>query len=105
MIPGPRTEYEQLSAAAAARVDATCDSFEQAWKAARKGGSTPQIASFVSECVEPERTVLVWELVALDRACRERFGLPVRAEDYQELGAAADPAWSSATDPGGPNGD
>jgi tetratricopeptide (TPR) repeat protein len=80
--------YEQLNPQEAARVDAVCDGFEQAWKAAHAGGTLPRLASFLSCCDGSERTVLLRELVALDRACRERYGLAVRPEDYQELGVA-----------------
>src|SRR5437879_6095620 len=86
------SEYEQLSPEQAARVDAACDGLERAWKAAQAGGTPPLIATYLESYPEPERSVLVQELVALDRACRHRYGVPIRPEDYQGLGdAAAEP--------------
>src|SRR5262245_23488948 len=82
----PTTAYDQLSPDQAARVDAACDDFEQAWKATQAGGAVPHIADFLERCGEAERAVLVGELIALDRACRQRYGFPVRPEDYQDYG-------------------
>ena len=42
MNPERPSAYEQLSLEAAARVDAVCDGFEKAWKAARSGAAAPQ---------------------------------------------------------------
>ncbi len=100
MNQGPRTEYEHLSPDEAARIDATCDRFERAWKAAHAGGITPRIARYVDGCNEPERTVLIRELIAVDRAYRRRFGRSIQTEDYAELGLADSAQWSSATDIG-----
>jgi tetratricopeptide (TPR) repeat protein len=86
----PSPEYEQLSPEQAGRVDATCDSFEQAWKAVPTGGAVPRLASYLDRGEEAERTILLRELVALDLACRQRYGVPVRPEEYQNLGAAAE---------------
>src|SRR5262249_33002342 len=47
----------------------------------------------------PERTVLAGELLALDRACRERYGLAARLEHPRELGAAAEATATSAARP------
>jgi serine/threonine-protein kinase len=88
--------YEQLSLEAAARVDAVCDGFEKAWKAARSGAAAPLLSSFLDDCEGPERTVLAGELRALDRACRERYGLAVGPEDSTELGAGAKTPTNSA---------
>jgi WD40 repeat protein/serine/threonine protein kinase/tetratricopeptide (TPR) repeat protein len=88
MTPELPTEYEQLSPEVVARIDATCDGFEQAWKATRTGGAAPRIASYLDGCGDPERPHLLRELMALDRAYRERFGMPTPPE---ESGAAAGP--------------
>jgi tetratricopeptide (TPR) repeat protein/tRNA A-37 threonylcarbamoyl transferase component Bud32 len=93
----PPPEYEQLSPEQAARVDATCDSFEQAWKAVPTGGTMPRLASYLDRGEEPERTILLRELVALDRACRQRYGVPIQHEDYQDLGVAAEAALGADT--------
>src|SRR5258708_2901899 len=90
MQPLPRTEYEFLSSTDAARVDKACDRFEVAWKAVAFRGDRPTIPPFCAEFGEPERTVLVWELIALDRAYRTGRGEIPRAEDYQGLCAEYD---------------
>jgi serine/threonine-protein kinase len=95
MNPQPHSEYEQLSVEEAARVDATCDAFEQAWKAVHAGGEVPCVASYLDRCGESARKVLLRELVALDRAYRERFGVPIRREDYPERAPAEDPGCSA----------
>jgi hypothetical protein len=77
--------YEQLSLEAAARVDAVCDGFENAWKEARSGAAAPRLSSFLRGCDGPERTVLAGELLVLDRACRQRYGL-TRPDDSREHG-------------------
>ncbi len=94
--------YEQLSLEAAARVDAVCDGFEQAWKAARSGAAAPLVSTYLDSCEGPERTVLAGELLALDRAWRERCGLAARLEHFEELEAAADASASSAVAPSPP---
>src|SRR5262249_49885534 len=87
MNPECPTAYEQLSPEAAARVDAVCDVFEKAWKAARSGAGMPCLSTFLDDCEGPERTILAEELQVLDLACRERYGLAVRPGDSQELAA------------------
>jgi serine/threonine protein kinase/tetratricopeptide (TPR) repeat protein len=82
-------QYEQLSPEEAARIDAACDRFEQAWKAVQAEGTAPCIATYLEGCPESERMILARELIALDRACRQRYGLPVRAEEYEEISATA----------------
>src|SRR5262249_8405209 len=85
MTSGRPTEYEQLSPDDAAHVDAVCDGFEQAWKTSQATGEPPRIAKYPDGWGEPERTILARELGALDRACRERFGVPVQPEGYEKL--------------------
>ncbi|HZW29276.1 MAG TPA: serine/threonine-protein kinase, partial [Isosphaeraceae bacterium] len=99
MNPERPSAYEQLSLEAAARVDAVCDGFEKAWKAARSGAAAPRVSTYLDSCQGPERTVLAGELLALDRACRQRYGLAVRREHSTELAAAAEATASSATGP------
>jgi len=76
--------YEQLSLDAAARVDAVCDGYEKAWKATRGGADTPRLSSFLDGCEEPERTILVEELLLLDQACRQRYGVAEGTENNNE---------------------
>jgi serine/threonine protein kinase/Tfp pilus assembly protein PilF len=96
MNPGPPSAYEQLSLEAAARVDAVCDGFERAWKAAQSGAAAPRVSTYLDGFEGAERTALTRELLALDRACRERYGLDARLENSQDLGAAAEATSSSA---------
>src|SRR5262245_13726816 len=88
MTPTP-TGYGDLSPDDAARVDETCDRFEQAWRAARAGGEPPQIAPYLEGVGGVVHAVLVRELIALDRDCRARYGRPIRPEDYAGLDPAA----------------
>jgi tetratricopeptide (TPR) repeat protein len=97
MNPERPSAYEQLSLEAAARVDAVCDGFEKAWKAARSGAGAPHVSTYLDSCKGPERSVLAGELLALDRAWRQRCGLAARLEHSKELGAAANARASSAT--------
>ena len=99
MNPERPLAYEELSLAAAARVDALCDGFETAWKAVRSGAAAPRVATYLDHCEGPERTVLAGELRALDRACRDRYGLAARLEDSEELGVAAEAPATSGTGP------
>ena len=56
MNPERPSAYEQLSLEAAARVDAVCDGFEKAWKAARSGAAAPHVSTYLDSCEGPERT-------------------------------------------------
>jgi hypothetical protein len=85
------TAYENLAPDEAAHIDAVCDRFERAWKASREGGPFPALASYLAEGHGAAREVLFGELVALDRACRERYGRTVRsAPDAEGAGAGAE---------------
>ena len=86
MTPDLPTAYDQLTPEEAAQIDAVCDRFEQAWKKTKAGGPMPCLASFMEHPEGSARAVLLQELVALDRTCRQRYGV---AEDPGELGAAA----------------
>jgi tetratricopeptide (TPR) repeat protein len=90
MSPDPPAAYERLTPEEAAHIDAVCDRFERAWKGARAGGPVPSLASYLGPGDGPARAVLFQELVALDEACRERYGLAVRPEDPRDLGAGVE---------------
>ena len=97
MNPGPPSASEQLSLEAAARVDAVCDGFESAWKAARSGACAAARLDVISMVAKgPSERLLTRELLALDRACRERYGLDARLECCSEQGAAAEATPDSA---------
>src|SRR6185312_8559162 len=75
------------------------------WKATRSGDAEPLVSTYLESCEGPERTVLAGELLALDRACRERYGLTARLEHSEEPGAAAEATATSATGPARRRGD
>src|SRR5262249_14654480 len=85
------TAYDQLTPEEAAHVDAVCDRFEHAWQGTRAGGPVPRLASYTGRGEGPAREVLFRELIALDEACRQPYGAPVRPEAPNDLGAAAGP--------------
>ena len=79
------TGYEQLRPADAALVDAICDRFERAWKGASTEGEPPGIQPYLAGQPESVQSVLARELIALDRAYRERRGDTITAERYLDL--------------------
>src|SRR5262245_19845673 len=85
----PDTEYERLTPTQVARIDAACDRFEQAWKKAEPAATLPDLAEHLDGFDEAERTLLIRELIALDRAYRVRRGVP--AAEYHTLGAGESP--------------
>jgi Protein kinase domain len=97
MNPKRTNALEQLSLEAVARVDTVCDGFEMAWKAARSGAQPPHVSTYLESCNGPERRVLAGELLALDRAWRQRFGLAARRKHIQGTEAAESARASSAT--------
>jgi serine/threonine protein kinase/WD40 repeat protein len=92
MSPDRPTEHEQVTPDEAAHVDAVCDRFESAWKEAATGGPVPSVASYLGNAHGLARDLLLRELVALDRACRERYGHAIPTEDPKEpSGGTGDP--------------
>ena len=85
MTLDPPTAYEQLTPTEAAHVDAVCDRFERGWKATRAGGPVPRVAAFLDGGHGAVHAALLRELIALDLACRKRFGHPVRPDDLPFL--------------------
>ena len=82
---GSPTGYEQLRPADAALVDAICDRFESAWKSVSAGGELPGIQPYLAGQQESVQSVLARELIALDRAYRERHGETLTSDRYMEL--------------------
>jgi WD40 repeat protein len=98
-MEGPRTMSpeslapdEQLTPEEAAEIDAVCDRFERAWKETKTGGPEPRVATYVGHGHGAAREVLFRELVALEQACRERYGRGVRPGDSKECAGAEPPA-------------
>jgi serine/threonine protein kinase len=63
----------------ARRINAVCNQFERAWNA----GQRPGIEEYLGDTLEPARSALLRELIALEIACRRRVGETPRVEDYQ----------------------
>ena len=59
---------EALPVDAAQRIDRICDRFETAWKE----GQRPEVEAFIEGASEPDRTVLLCELIALDLSYRRQ---------------------------------
>jgi tetratricopeptide (TPR) repeat protein len=91
------TAYEQLTPEEAAQIDAVCDRFEREWKETKAGGPVPHPASYLGPGHGSAREVLEQELIALDRACQESYGLSLRPEDPKELGAGLKAPATSTT--------
>jgi serine/threonine protein kinase len=61
------------------RIDQVCDRFELAWQA----GQRPSIEDYLSDTPEPERSLLLRELIALDIDYRRQAGEQPQSEDYR----------------------
>ncbi|HEV3447663.1 MAG TPA: protein kinase, partial [Gemmataceae bacterium] len=84
-----QTAYEELTPEEAAHIDAVCDRFERAWKEAKTGKAAPSVQGFVEHGHASAREILLQELIALDRSCRQRYGLSPGSEVSKGLGAEA----------------
>jgi serine/threonine protein kinase len=71
-----------LPSSAESAIDAACERFEAAWKAAGADGPSPQIEEYLGDRPEPERAALLRELLLLDLFYRQRRGERPTAEDY-----------------------
>jgi WD40 repeat protein len=74
------------------RIDAVCDHFEAAWKAAAPGAE-PRIEDYLGTFSEGERAALLQELVLLDVHYRARRGERPRPEHYRARFPALDRGW------------
>lgn len=63
-------------------VDQVCNRFEAAWKMASDGGR-PSIEAFLSDTTEPERSVLLRELLEVELAYRQLAGDTPNSDDYR----------------------
>jgi hypothetical protein len=62
----------------AEQVDETCDRFERAWKAAGAVIERPRIEEYLGAVAEPERRVLLRELILVDVYYRRLHAEPCR---------------------------
>src|SRR5260370_25466532 len=74
-------------------VDATCDRFEGAWKSAAATIERPRIEDYLGALAEPERAVLLSELVCLDVHYRRLHGEEPQPTDYGTRFPSLDPHW------------
>jgi serine/threonine protein kinase/Tol biopolymer transport system component len=85
----------------AQHIDAVCDRFEAAWKAASATGNPPRIEQYVDTAPSPEGAALVRELILLDVYYRRRCGEQPQAQDYASRFPDLPPLWltNALTDP------
>ncbi len=69
-------------ASLARRVDRICLQFEAAWSRAANADSRPQIEDYLADTPEPERAILLRELLALEWAYRLKQGDGLRLAEY-----------------------
>ena len=84
MTDEPATLSWPLSPSQARRVDQRCDEFAVAWQAGQ-----PRIEDFLADVPEPERAVLLRELVLLDI----EFRRSAQVADYRDRFPGLDAAW------------
>src|SRR5262249_7881193 len=67
------------------RIDALCQRFERAWKAAAAGGGRVELAAYLAEVPEQARQALLLELLRVEAHYRRRAGEEPTPADYQNL--------------------
>jgi WD40 repeat protein len=92
MSDSPSSRHDTLPPEAVDRIDAVCDRFEAAWKAAA-AGEAPRIEDYLDAVPEGERAALLQELVLLDVHYRARRGERPRPEEYGARFPALDREW------------
>jgi eukaryotic-like serine/threonine-protein kinase len=78
MNPPPAPPTWPLSPEQVRHVEQVCTAFEAAWKARLR----PQVEHYLGDTAEPERTILLGELLKLDIAHRSRGGDLPKPHDY-----------------------
>jgi serine/threonine protein kinase len=96
----PNDGGETLSPAEWRQVDEICNAFETAWKSARTQKQRPQIEQYLADAPEPLRVKLLWELLEIDVAYRQRQRERPKLEDYLQrfptiFQAVIRPGWLS----------
>jgi WD40 repeat protein len=92
MSDSPSGGHDTLPPEVVDRIDAICDRFEAAWKAAAPGAE-PRIEDYLGTFPEGERAALLPELVLLDAHYRGRRGERPQPEDYRARFPALDREW------------
>src|SRR5262249_45819431 len=87
------SDRSSWTAATARRLDQACDQFEAAWKAA-----TPlRLEDELDGWQEPERTLLLQELIAVEVHYRQLGGLGCQAEEFLGRFPGLDSDWLATT--------
>jgi WD40 repeat protein len=77
----------------ARQVERICSRFESSWQA----GQRPRIEDYLHDMLEPARTALLCELIALEAEYRQRQGETPHAEEYLARFPSLDPDWLRQT--------
>jgi tetratricopeptide (TPR) repeat protein/tRNA A-37 threonylcarbamoyl transferase component Bud32 len=77
------TVDEALPASQAVHVDQVCDRFEAAWKDAGTDGAPPRIEEFLEKTPEPERSLLLHQMLLLEVDYRRLRGETPAPEEYE----------------------
>src|SRR5262249_55506974 len=85
-------ERTRLGPDAVRRIDALCIRFEAAWRQ----GQRPLIEDYLAEVPEPERSVLLRELVLLEIHYRRQTGEGVTLDDYRRRYPVFVSGWEDA---------
>lgn len=68
-----------------------CSQFEAAWRRVDQGDAQPQIEDYLGTTEDPERTLLLLELIRLDQQYRRQLGVALTDRDYAARFPALDP--------------
>jgi serine/threonine-protein kinase len=86
------SESRALPPALDRHVDHVCDCFECAWRA-WQSGERPRVADFLGTTREPERSVLLRELIQLELHYRNARGERWRVDEFRERFPELDAVW------------
>jgi serine/threonine-protein kinase len=86
------SEAKPLGSAMSRHVDHVCDCFEAAWKA-WQSGEPPRIADFLGTAREPERPVLLGELIQLELHYRNERGESWSTDEIKQAHSDIDMEW------------
>jgi WD40 repeat protein/tRNA A-37 threonylcarbamoyl transferase component Bud32 len=84
MINRPLSSDATWAPDLAARVDRVCDQFEAVWANPGSVSCRPRIEEFLAEVAEADRSILLWELLALEVAYRLQAGEKPQVDEYLE---------------------
>ncbi|HKB40000.1 MAG TPA: protein kinase [Gemmataceae bacterium] len=76
------TMDDPLTVPQAVRLDRVCDCFEAAWKRAGAGEPRPRLEEYLADAREPERSLLLHQLLLLEIDYRRLRGESPAAEEY-----------------------